>query len=117
MLIVSPSATYTRQLIRSILAQIDARCLFGAKPLSKPMVGYFQMYPSEQMYQNTKLFIHENASKTIVCEMAAIFSKGYELKEPGSCMAFTFLIKQNFVYSILTIEILFNQAVFIRCES
>ena len=30
-------------------------------------------------YQNTKLFIHENASENIVCETAAILSKGDEL--------------------------------------
>ena len=29
--------------------------------------------------QNTKLFIHENASENIVCEMAAILSRGNEL--------------------------------------
>ena len=30
--------------------------------------------------QNTKLFIDENASENIVCEMAAILLKGNELK-------------------------------------
>ena len=36
-------AAYMRQWIRSILVQIMARCLFGAKPLSKPMMGYCQL--------------------------------------------------------------------------
>ena len=35
-----PSATYMCQWIRSALDQIMACCLFGAKPLSKPMLGY-----------------------------------------------------------------------------
>ena len=30
-------------------------------------------------YQNTKLFIHENVSENIICEMAAILSRGDEL--------------------------------------
>ena len=30
--------------------------------------------------QNTKLFIHENADEYIVCEMAAILSRGDEFK-------------------------------------
>ena len=38
----SPSAAYMRQLIGSALVQIMACCLFGTKPLSKPMLGYCQ---------------------------------------------------------------------------
>ena len=36
-----PSATYMRQWIRSVLIQIMACRLFGAKPLSEPMLGYY----------------------------------------------------------------------------
>ena len=53
--------------------------LSGAKPLSKPMLGYCQLDPLEQTLnfnQDMKLFIHENASEYIVCEMAAILSRG-----------------------------------------
>ena len=54
--------------------------LFGAKPLSKPMLGYSQLDPLEQtsvqFFQNTKLFIQENAFENIVSEMAAILSRG-----------------------------------------
>ena len=39
-----PSAAYMRQRIRSALVQIMACHLFGAKPLSKPMLGYCQLY-------------------------------------------------------------------------
>ena len=61
--------------------------LFGAKPLSKPMLGFCQLHPEEQIsvkfYQNTKLFIHENAPENIVCEMAAILCIGGELIGSG----------------------------------
>ena len=33
--------------------------------------------------QNTRLFIHENASENIICEMAAILSRGDELTHRG----------------------------------
>ena len=34
------------------------------------------MGPFGSFNQNTKLFIHENASENIACEMAAILSRG-----------------------------------------
>ena len=40
-----PSAAYIHQWILSALVQIMARRLFGAKPLSKPMLGYCQLDP------------------------------------------------------------------------
>ena len=44
-----PSATYMRQWIGSALVQIIMACrLFGAKPLSKPMLVYCQLYPYDQ---------------------------------------------------------------------
>ena len=42
------SAAYMRQWIRSALVKIVACRLFGAKPLSKPMLGYGQLDPLEQ---------------------------------------------------------------------
>ena len=46
--------------------------LLGAEPLSKPMLGYCQLDPYEQTSvkfdQNTKIFIHEDASENIVCQ-------------------------------------------------
>ena len=57
----TPSATYMRQLIGSALVQIMACCLFDTKPLSKPMLGYYQLEPYEQtpvkFNQNMKLFL------------------------------------------------------------
>ena len=44
----TPSATYMRQWIGSALFQIMACCLFSAKPLSKPMLGYCQLDCSEE---------------------------------------------------------------------
>ena len=59
--------------------------LFGAKPLFKPMLGYCQFDPWEQVQwnfnQNTKLFINENTTENIVCELEAILSRGDELSD------------------------------------
>ena len=55
----------------------------GAKPLSKAMLGYCQLDLIKLQWnfkQNTKLLIHENASQNIVCEIAAILSRGDELR-------------------------------------
>ena len=41
-------AAYVRQWIRSALFQILACRLFGAKPLSEPMLGYCEVCPYEQ---------------------------------------------------------------------
>ena len=38
-----------RQWIGSALVQIMACCLFHAKPLSKPMLGHYQLDPKEQI--------------------------------------------------------------------
>ena len=43
-----PSVPYMRQLIGSTLVQIKACRLFGAKPLSKPMLEDCQLDPWEQ---------------------------------------------------------------------
>ena len=52
--------------------------LFGAKPLSKPMLGC-QLKLEEQIsvkfLSKYKTFIHDNASENIVCKKAAILSR------------------------------------------
>ena len=73
-----PSAAYMGQLIGSVLVQIMACRLFGAKPLPAPMLVYCLLDPQEKIQwnlnQNTKLFIRENAfEKNVVCEMAGHF--------------------------------------------
>ena len=77
-----------RQWIGSALVQIMACRLFGAKPLSKPVLGYCQLNPQEQIlvkfYKNKKLFSRKNASKNIVCEIAAILSRGEWVKTATS---------------------------------
>ena len=55
--------------------------LFGAKPLSKQMLGYCPSGTNftEILIKKNKNKIqnfHENASENIVCEMAAIFFQG-----------------------------------------
>ena len=42
------SAAYIHQWIGSAVVQIIACHLFGAKPSSKPMLGYYQLEPKEQ---------------------------------------------------------------------
>ena len=57
--------------IGSALVQIMACRLFDTKPLSKLQWNFIQ---------NTKLFVHRNSSENIVCEMAAILSRGRWVK-------------------------------------
>ena len=40
---LAPSAAYMHQWMKSALVQIMACCLYGTKPLSKPMLGYCQL--------------------------------------------------------------------------
>ena len=79
-----PSDAYMRQWIGSVLVQIMAWRLFGAKPFSEPMLGYCQLDPKEltsvKFNQNTKIFIDENASENITWEMAAILFRGRWVK-------------------------------------
>ena len=78
------------QWIRSALIQVMACRLFGAKALSKPMLGYCQLDPYEQ--KNSEILIKiqnfsfiKNASEHIICEMAAILSRWrlVKLKTPA----------------------------------
>ena len=61
------SAAYMRQWIGSALVQIMACRLFGAKPLSKPMLGYCQLDSQEQTSWK--------CIWNIVCEMTVILSR------------------------------------------
>ena len=84
----SPSAAYMRQWIGSALVQIMACRLFGAKPSSKPVLGYCQFDPEEQTLVKFKskyeIFVHENAFENLFCDMAAILSGGDELTYHGT---------------------------------
>ena len=61
------------------MLQIMAGRLFGAKPLSEPMLPDCQLDPkeyiSEKCISNSKVFIQENALENVICEMAAILSR------------------------------------------
>ena len=74
------SAAYMHQLIGTILVHIMVFRLSNTKPSTKQMLGYCHLDPWEQtsvtFSQNTTFFIHENATKNIVCEMATILSSG-----------------------------------------
>ena len=61
-----PSATYMRQWMGSALLQIMARRLFGAKPLSEPMLSYCQLDSWEHISVKFELeFDHFHARKCI----------------------------------------------------
>ena len=79
-----PSAAYTRQWIGSALVQIMACRLFGAKPLSEPMLGNCQLDPWEQNLWksnwNSCIFMQENTLENVVCETVAILSRGKWIK-------------------------------------
>ena len=72
-----PSTAFMRQRIRPALVQIMACRLFGAKPLSNtvPFNWTLGNKPLWNFNQGTKLFIHENASENIACEMEATLSR------------------------------------------
>ena len=75
-----PSAAYMGWWIGLALVQIMACRLFGAKPLSKPILGHCQLDPMEQtsvkfFIKNTKLFIHKNAYENMVYQMVTILSR------------------------------------------
>ena len=54
--------------------------LISAKPLSKPYAGLLSIGSlGTNFNQNTKLFIHENASDYIVWKKVSILSRGDEL--------------------------------------
>ena len=75
-----PYAVYMYQWSGVALVQIMACRLFGAKPLSKPMLDCCHWTLRNKLQwnfnQNAKLFIRENACENIVLEMAAILSRG-----------------------------------------
>ena len=64
--------------------------LFSAKPLSKPMLPYFQLDPKEHISVTFRLkfksFIQENALENIVCEMEAILSQPHSVKISASTL-------------------------------
>ena len=81
------SVAYMRHWTVLALVKIMACRLFGSKPLSKPMLVYCQLDPWEQtllkiLIKIQSFFILENAYENIVCEMAAILSRGRLVEYP-----------------------------------
>ena len=73
-----PLCSYMRQWVGSALVRIMACRLFGAKSLSKPMLGYCPLDPQELKWnfnQNTKVVIRENVSEYIVWKISATLSR------------------------------------------
>ena len=112
-----PSATYLRQWTDSVLVQIMACRLFGAKPLSEPMLDYSQLNPRNKLQwnfnQNTIFFIDGNAFQKVACEMAAILSRGrwvtrVEVRHILQCLVHDFVTwnvggdnRKNFLGSLI----------------
>ena len=61
------------------------RHLFGAKPLSKPMLGFVNWTLRNKLQWNsdwnTKIFIHENALENIFCKLVTILSRRRRVNE------------------------------------
>ena len=71
-----PSDAYMHQYNRSTLVHIMANRLFGAKPLSEPMLPYCQLDPKEHISVKFHLkSIQVNALENVICKMAAISSQ------------------------------------------
>ena len=106
-----PLSPHICQWIGWALVQIMACRLFGTKLLSKPMLGYYQLDPYEQikwiLNQNTKVFIHKNASEYIVCEMTTILSRGQWVNREA-CHAYTVVSHHNMVQ--------YNMIMLITCQ-
>ena len=91
-----PSAAYMSRCIGSALVQIMACRLFGAKPLSEPVLSHSQLDPQEQtsVKFESKHFIHENAYENIVCGMAAILSRERWIN------FFVWILKRNYILQV-----------------
>ena len=90
-----PSATYMRQWTGSALLQIMAWRLFGAKPLSKPMLGYCQLYPWEQTtVKFSSKYNHFHSRKYILkyrLRNGGHFAQGRWVKYADECWVNTFI--------------------------
>ena len=79
-----PSGAYMCLHSITTLLQIMAYRLFCTKPLSEPMLPYYQLDPKEHyqwnFIQNSKLFINKNALQNFVSKMAVIFHNCNVLK-------------------------------------
>ena len=73
-----PRDSYMRKKTGPSLVQIMACRLFGAKPLSEPMLNYCQLetckHISMTFWSNTTVCIEENAFESVICKMASILT-------------------------------------------
>ena len=70
-----------------------ACCLLGAKPLFEPMLEYCHLEQTlVKFLSKLKNFIQENALESVVCEMAAILSRGRWVNPSG---AETRIVQEN----------------------
>ena len=76
-----PSAPYMSKWIESALTQKMACRLFGAKPLSKPMLGYCQLDPWEQT--SVKLLLHKTFNSRKFIWKCCLWNGGHFVRGGG----------------------------------
>ena len=98
-----PGATYICQWIGSALVQhvqIMASCLFGTKPLSKPVLGYCQLDFQWNFNQNMKFFLFTKMHLKIPSVKSwQPFYPGWE--ELNTCRTGTWSIKRVYCFMLV----------------
>ena len=73
------SDTYMLQSNRPSLVHITAWCMFSTKPLSEPMLAYFQLgikkHITKTFYLKFKALVQENAFENVICKIKALLSQ------------------------------------------
>ena len=59
----------------TFLFHLEKKNLVGDKPLSEPMLDYYQLDPYGQTSVKFLHFIKDSAFKNVICKMAAILSR------------------------------------------
>ena len=104
------SAAYMRHWTESAMVQVMAFRLFGAKPLHEPMLTYFDwtLRNKRQRKSTIKFLIQKNSFENVVCQTAAILSRGDEL-------SYGFPIRYNFVWFLLSLDKLATLKLWLWC--
>ena len=90
------SATYMRQWIESALVQIMACRLFGAKPFSKPMLGYYRLWHVRTKFSETLIKMQRYDSRKFIWKYRLRSGSHLVLGEMGQ-------IKLSHQYDILSL--------------
>ena len=77
---LGPRAAYMHHQTRPSLFQKMACRMFGAKPLSEPMLDRYQWHFNEILIKIQQFFTEENVFDNIICKMSAILSRPHCVK-------------------------------------